>query len=695
MIKDENFSKIISNLHRLTADIFDDAIQRKLILDNLCEGVFTVDPDLRITSFNKAAEQITGIKESDVLGKLCVEICETSHNKHFCLIAEAIGQKKSIRKRIRHVSVNGTWIPILVSASPLWDQSGYFVGGIQSFQEISDFFRSHLILDSIFDGVFTVDLDFRITFFNAAAEQLTGMLRRDVIGKKVGEVFRIKGSSPDLNFNSPLIRAVRSGEYSKEDSVFLEIGEGGVLPVSLSAAPLFDARGNIIGGVENFRDNTDRIQAEIVLNSVADGVLTVDKNFIITSFNTAAERITGYGRHEVLGRKCRDVFHSSVCKDGCPLAKALNLNEKVLVSEVLLCGKNNNAIPVSVSSTVLVDQDNNIIGGVETFRDLTEITSLRQRLLQSEDNVNGIISRSPKMRKILAVLPHFAQSESTILILGESGTGKELIAKAIHELSPRKSQPFVAVNSGALPDSLLESELFGYKAGAFTDARKDRKGRFAAAEKGTLFLDEIGDISSAMQVKLLRVLQSKSYEPLGVNESVHTDVRVIAATNKDLDKMVKQNIFREDLYYRLNVVKVELPPLRERMEDVPLLTEHFIQRFNAQKNKKISGISDEALSLLMHHDYPGNIRELENIIEYAFILCRGELILPQHLPDTFNYSSDASTDYTTKLTLAELEKKAIIEALSRNNFKKMKTCRELGISKDTLRRKLTFYGYVI
>ncbi|MDH3349479.1 MAG: sigma 54-interacting transcriptional regulator, partial [Desulfobulbaceae bacterium] len=594
------------------------------------------------------------------------------------------------------VSVNGGWTPVLVSASPLWDKTGFFVGGIQSFQEISDFFRSHLILDSIFDGVFTVDLDFRITFFNAAAEQLTGLLRREVIGKKVEEVFRIKGANSDLNINSPLIRAVRTGEYATEHSVFLEIGNNGrAMPVSLSAAPLFDVRGAIIGGVENFRDNTNRIQAEIVLESVADGVVTVDKDYNITSFNMAAERITGYSRDEVLGKKCHDIFKSNVCQEQCPLSKALLSKDKVNASDVLLCGKNSNSIPVSISSTVLVDQDNNIIGGVETFRDLTEINTLRRRLSQTEGSDYGIISRSPKMKKILSVLPHFAQSESTILVLGESGTGKELIAKALHEMSSRKAHPFVAVNSGALPDSLLESELFGYKAGAFTDARKDKDGRFAVAEKGTLFLDEIGDISPAMQVKLLRVLQGKSYEPLGSNVPVNADVRVIAATNKKLEAMVQQGSFREDLYYRLNVVKVELPPLRERMEDIPLLIEHFIQRFNVEKNKKINGVSDEALALLMHHDYPGNIRELENIIEYSFILCSTGQILTQHLPDNFQHSSGTTPQPMGTLTLSELEKKAIIESLSRNNFKKMKTCRELGISKDTLRRKLKSYGYVI
>jgi transcriptional regulator with PAS, ATPase and Fis domain len=290
------------------------------------------------------------------------------------------------------------------------------------------------------------------------------------------------------------------------------------------------------------------------------------------------------------------------------------------------------------------------------------------------------------------VLPEFAKSDATILLLGESGTGKELIAKAIHEQSNRKDHPFVAVNSGALPDTLLESELFGYKAGAFTDARKDKKGRFAAAEKGTLFLDEIGDISTAMQVKLLRVIQTKIYEPLGSNTPVNTNVRIIAATNKDLEEMVNEETFREDLYYRLNVVKIELPPLRERREDIPLLVEHFINKFNQQRDRHVEGVSEEVLSILIHHDYPGNIRELENIIEYAFILCHEGLILPQHLPEWLTGGTGGRDEGVVEpLSLKDIERKAIIESLRRNDYGKMKVCRELGISKDTLRRKIAAY----
>jgi transcriptional regulator with PAS, ATPase and Fis domain len=360
------------------------------------------------------------------------------------------------------------------------------------------------------------------------------------------------------------------------------------------------------------------------------------------------------------------------------------------VTNLQVTNRDGGIVPVNIIATALTDDRGNVIGGVETVRDLTEVTELRRKLSQ-EGGDQGILTRSARMDRILSVLPEFAKSDATILVLGESGTGKELIANSIHTQSNRRDHAFVAVNSGALPDTLLESELFGYKAGAFTDARKDRKGRFAAAENGTLFLDEIGDISPAMQVKLLRVIQSRTYEPLGSNKPVKTDVRIIAATNRDLEDMVAKGTFREDLYYRLNVVKIDLPPLRERMEDIPLLVDHFINKFNTQRNSQVEGISEEVLSILVHHEYPGNIRELENIIEYAFILCHEGMIMAHHLPEWLTKGRENDITISGPLTLKEMERKAIIESLKRNDYRKMKTCRELGISKDTLRRKIAAY----
>jgi transcriptional regulator with PAS, ATPase and Fis domain len=296
------------------------------------------------------------------------------------------------------------------------------------------------------------------------------------------------------------------------------------------------------------------------------------------------------------------------------------------------------------------------------------------------------------MKEIFMILPDVAMSDSIVLIQGESGTGKELLAKAIHNLSSRADKPLITVNCGAIPDTLLESELFGYNAGAFTGAKKNKPGRFALADGGTIFLDEIGDVSPSLQVRLLRVLQEKTFEPLGAVSSRKVDVRVIAATNKNLQAMVESGEFREDLYYRIKVFIFNLPPLRERREDIPLLVENFITRFNRLKGKDIAGLSGLSMSAFMQHDWPGNIRELENAIEHAFILCHGSLIEPVHLPEPFRSLHQSESVVPAGLKLDEIEVHVIREALKRNNYRKLQTARELGISKTTLWRKMKEHG---
>ena len=292
------------------------------------------------------------------------------------------------------------------------------------------------------------------------------------------------------------------------------------------------------------------------------------------------------------------------------------------------------------------------------------------------------------MRQLFGLLPPVAESDSTVLIEGPSGTGKELFARALHQLSRRKAKRFVVINCGALPDTLLESELFGYKAGAFTDARKDKPGRFALAEGGTILLDEIGDISPAMQTRLLRVLQERIYEPLGGVEPVHCDVRVIAATNKSLTALVKEGKFREDLFYRVHVVRLELPSLRERREDIPLLADHFVTRLNRLKGRDIAGLSDAALARLMEHDFPGNVRELENILEHAFVLCRSGLIELNHLPPPLRTGGETTSALPPGLTLVAMEKLLLQDALRRNGGNRAAAARELGVDASTLFRKI-------
>jgi PAS domain S-box-containing protein len=431
-------------------------------------------------------------------------------------------------------------------------------------------------------------------------------------------------------------------------------------------------------------------QTEIILNSIADGVFTVDLDWRVTFFNQAAERITGVPAAEALGRPCCEVFRANVCESACMLRHTLETGKPVVNQAIAILGADGKEIPISISTALLRDEKGEVIGGVETFRDLSLLEELR-REIHRQYRLGDIISKSPAMQKTFALLPEIATSDSTVLIEGASGTGKELVARALHNLSRRAKGPFIAVNCGALPDTLLESELFGHTAGAFTDARKERLGRFALAEKGTLFLDEIGDISPALQVRLLRVLEERVYMPLGSSRSIKADVRIITATHQDLARLVEEGAFRTDLYYRINVVRLTLPRLAERKEDIPLLAQHFVERFNKLKEKKILGLSHEALRIFMHHDWPGNVRELENAIEHAFILCPSGLIQPQHLPEHLRPEAELGPPLTG-LTLEEIEKRALWEALERNQWRRMATARELGVDKNTLRRKIKRFG---
>jgi len=431
----------------------------------------------------------------------------------------------------------------------------------------------------------------------------------------------------------------------------------------------------------------------IILDSIADGVFTVDLNWRITSFNRAAELITGTGKEEAIGRQCWEVFRANICEKQCALRHTIETGKQILNKSIYIVVSDGNRIPVSISTAILKDENDEIIGGVETFRDLSLLEELRKELT-GRHTFFDIVSKSKEMHRLFVILEQVAQSDSTVLLQGESGTGKELFARAIHSLSARSKGPLVIVNLGALPDTLVESELFGHKAGAFTDARADRIGRIAAAEKGTLFLDEIGDLSSHLQVRLLRVLQEKTYEPLGSNKTVHADIRIVAATNKDLTELIKRGHFREDLYYRINVVKLTLPPLRERREDIPLLVDHFLERFNRLSGKEIAGVSQEVLSILMAYDFPGNVRELENIIEHGTVLCHGGLIESQHLPDylqpvlPLKETGTHKSVSSKRIKWVDMEREFILQVLRENNWNRKAAARELGIGRQTLWRRV-------
>jgi len=443
------------------------------------------------------------------------------------------------------------------------------------------------------------------------------------------------------------------------------------------------------------KDRTAKhLPTDSILESISDGVFTVDRNWRITSFNRAAEEITGIERDNAMGQLCSEVFRSDMCGDSCALRETLSSGNAVIGKSGYIINAEGARIPISISTALLKDSRGRIIGGAETFRDLSELEALRLEL-KGKYRAGDLTSRSPLMQRIFELLPNIASSSSTILILGETGTGKELISKTIHSLSSRKQGPFVALNCGALPDTLLESELFGYRPGAFTGAVRNKIGRFAMASGGTLFLDEIGEISPALQVKLLRVLQERTYDPLGATASEYTDARIIVATNRDLAERVRQGLFREDLFYRINVVRIELPPLRRRKEDIPLLVDQCITHFNRLQRKSVEGISPEALSILMAHNWPGNIRELENIIERAFILCREGHIKPNHLPEELTGKQTAAGDLSIRSAHKILDRQAILAALRESGFNRLAAARKLGIHKTTLFRRIKKLGIVL
>jgi len=436
----------------------------------------------------------------------------------------------------------------------------------------------------------------------------------------------------------------------------------------------------------------------IILDSISDGVFTIDNNWKITSFNHAAQKITGISKKDAIGRHCWEVLHSNMCEQECTLKKTMEESRPFMNSSGYIITNEKKKIPITVSTSILLDADDIVIGAVETFRDHSLVEQLRKEL-STKVKVEDIISNSSTMDNILQILPQVADSDSSVLIDGETGTGKELLARAIHNMSPRNNKSFIAINCGALPDTLLESELFGYKKGAFTNAFKDKPGHFSLANGGTIFLDEIAETSPAFQVSLLRVLQEHEFTALGALKKEKTNIRIIAATNKNLTQLVSQNKFRQDLYYRINVIRLSLPPLRHRMEDIPFLVDKFIQKMNIRQEKFIQGIDKRVLHVLMSHDFPGNIRELENIIEHAFVLCSDGYIKLKHLPGFLsipsningsfdNNNSEHNNDEFDKDPVKIAQTKLIVDALKRNKNNKSAAAKDMGIHKSTLFRRI-------
>ncbi len=452
---------------------------------------------------------------------------------------------------------------------------------------------------------------------------------------------------------------------------------------------------------------------ELVFQSISEGVFTVDENFRITAFNSAAEKITGIPAEMAVGRKCHEVFRANICQNRCALKHTLQTGNPRSDVRVDVLDANMDPIPIEVSTAVLRDTDGRMIGGVEIFRDISEIELLRGELGQRHE-FSRIIGASPAIQSVLSVVPQVAQSDAAVLIQGQSGTGKELVAGAIHELSRRRDKALVRVNCAALPDTLLESELFGYMKGAFTGAVADKPGRFAQADGGTLFLDEIGDISPAFQVKLLRVLEEGEFQPLGSTRTITVDVRLICATNLDLAQMVRDGTFREDLYYRIRVVPLHMPSLAERRQDIPMLIDHFVKLISARMGRRPPGFSPRTMRLLYEYHYPGNVRELRNILERVLVLCNQDVVeppclppeiyMPRHFesasvvpgeeaePGRLAANNDSLRRSVSPPYLAGDEAATLKQALAAASWNRNLAAKRLGISRTTLWRRMRKYG---
>ena len=435
-----------------------------------------------------------------------------------------------------------------------------------------------------------------------------------------------------------------------------------------------------------------------------EGLMLVDPDGKIVYVNRAFEQLSGYTKEDVEGQTC-EILGCDTCfgtrKEGKDKYCALFKEGKVRRRKCIFQKKDGTELHVLKNAALIRDKNGEVIGGVENLTDLSPVVEKEEVILRlrkqlnNEDGFHGMLGKSATMKKVFDLIASAAPSEAPVIIFGESGTGKELVAAAIHRLSARHDGPFVKVNCAALNENLLESELFGHVKGAFTGADRTRVGRFEAANKGDMFLDEIGDLPLATQTKLLRVLQEKEFERVGDNRPIATDVRILAATNKDLNRLMQEELFREDLYYRINVIPIYLPPLRARLDDIPLLVDTFIHRMDLKTEKNITGIAKEVLDVFMQYSWPGNIRELINVIEYAFVLCPEGDISIAHLPAQLLGQQPLHVQQGSK-TIRKLskgnERQELIQALQSSGGNKSEAARRLGVSRVTLWKRIKKFG---
>jgi PAS domain S-box-containing protein len=564
-----------------------------------------------------------------------------------------------------------------------------------------------LLVESVSDGMVAISPEGRILYANRSFLERSGDRLEEIVGKHCREVVR----ESICDAGCPFAEVLDTGISADRFDVEVQGRDGETMSACINFTPLRDASGGVIGVVEVIRDITklkelkdtlkrtdsmyrrERIKIRTILDNIPSGVYTVDQEMNLLSFNPSLERITGYRSEEVLGKKCMEVFRSDFCEAGCPLKRSMRSGETLRGIEVNLRAKDGSVVPIASSTALLRDEDGRPIGGICSFRDLREIHAVPASQGQARDFL-GMVSKNHRMHEIFDLIETVADSDANVLIEGESGTGKELVARAIHRLSGRGEKPFLGVNCASLNENLMESELFGHIRGAFTGAVKDRMGRFEMAEGGTLFLDEVSEIGPHLQAKLLRVVQEREYQRVGETRARKANVRILSASNRRLKDLLAGGSFRDDLYYRLNVVSIIPPPLRDRKEDIPVLVDYFLDRSRDHRGGLRRSFSPLAMRVLLEYSWPGNVRELENAVERARICSRGEVIEESALPAEIRRGGGTTHRGARPAGQgpAEPKEETIREALSRCRGNREEAALLLGISRVTLWRRMKRLG---
>ncbi len=673
-------------------------------IESALDGALVCDEKDLIVGFNRRLEQMLGYSIDEVLHAMTLEMLFSA--KEFARFkSEMAGWKFGGKNRLdvydtHMIGKSNEIVPIQLSAKAISDHDQgngivCYVKDLRLRKILCDQWVE--LIDQFNIGAFTIDLNRRITSFNSSAQALIGSKEAEVLGKDCREVFC------DIPCYSKCPSQVDGNYGTKELPVEITDKANVKHLVSRLSTPLYGPGDQVIGCITVLQDhaaladlinrvNYEERSLKMILDNLDIGIFTVNRGGHFTFFNKAAEIMSGYKRQQVLGRPSPVIFGKNETVDSDMLNESITLGEFRVNYNSRIITPDGEPVPARADYMPLYDDHGKIVGGLATLKDLTLAKQLSQ-IMSDKYTFHSMIGKEPSMQKIFETVEMVAESNATVLIEGATGTGKDILAKVMHSAGNRADKPMVKVNCAALPDTLLESELFGYVKGAFTGAEKNKPGRFQEADRGTIFLDEIGDLPLSLQAKLLRVLEDREFYPLGSRNTVKVDVRVISATNRGLEELVQKRQFREDLFFRLNVLQIQLPPLKDRKSDIPLLIRHIIRKLCAAGEGRSCEVSRNAMKMLLQYDYPGNVRELQNVLEHAYIVCQGNAIEPEHLPLLMQNRLERikAVQPEGKFSPANSavpERETLVEILRQHNGHRNKTAMAMGIDRTTLWRKM-------